>query len=460
MWTPWSSWMKDYGFYQAIQIACLVLLFGNASAIAQQTLSLDMATVAGLARDRSWSSKQAHQEAAAAVAVAQQASSMRWGRVDFQSQYLRLNDPIEIKSPIPASLASVLGISALTTPVAPVDNLHVALEGRIPLFTGGKITNAIREAKAGSKAVANAATDTDNAVVFAAEKSYLSVLLAQEVVELNEKALRSYNEHRVQAEAAFRQGTAAKYDVIRAEAAVADQDKKLIEARNQLDLSVAALRTSLSLEDNESIQVHGNLVEIHDDVNRTQMIDSATQTSALLKALEEKISASHSNLRVQQGNYLPQVTGVAEREMVDSKLAQTDPTWAVGGRVTLQLFDGGERRAKVSQARAQLKSSEYEYHHVKEQLQLAVRSACLDFESGKSELISARKSSELAAESLRLATKRFEVGTGTSLEVLDANVSLTAAEIGIQRSLFDIDLAYLQMHRYAGDIAEVAARIQ
>ena len=113
MWTPWSSWMKDYGFYQAIQIACLVLLFGNASAIAQQTLSLDMATVAGLARDRSWSSKQAHQEAAAAVAVAQQASSMRWGRVDFQSQYLRLNDPIEIKSPIPASLASVLGIAYL-----------------------------------------------------------------------------------------------------------------------------------------------------------------------------------------------------------------------------------------------------------------------------------------------------------------------------------------------------------
>jgi outer membrane protein TolC len=76
------------------------------------------------------------------------------------------------------------------------------------------------------------------------------------------------------------------------------------------------------------------------------------------------------------------------------------------------------------------------------------------------ELASAQKAAELATESLRLATKRFEVGTGTSLEVLDANVSLTAAQISIQQALYGMDLAYLGIHRYQGDIAEVSARIQ
>ena len=163
---------------------------------------------------------------------------------------------------------------------------------------------------------------------------------------------------------------------------------------------------------------------------------------------------------MQQGDYLPQITGIAGRELVTSKLAQTDPTWFAGAKVTLQLFDGGERHARLCKTRSRLQSADLEYHNAEDQLRLAVRSAYLDVVSQRSALVSARKTVELARESLRLATKRFEVGTGTSLEVLDANVSLTAALVGVQRALYGIDLAYLTIHRYEGDVAEVAARIQ
>jgi outer membrane protein TolC len=189
-------------------------------------------------------------------------------------------------------------------------------------------------------------------------------------------------------------------------------------------------------------------------------MSSAVQSSHILKALKEKISAGHSALHAQEADYFPQVTAIAGRELVTNKLAQTDPTWFAGARLSLNLFDGGERRARVSEARSQLHSSEFEYHHAEEQIQLAVRSAYLDLQSKRQELASARKMVQLATESLRLATKRFEVGTGTSLEVLDANVSLTGAQIGVQQALYGMDLSYLSIHRYQGDIIEVSARIQ
>lgn len=425
-----------------------------------QPLNLNMASVAGLAGARSWASKQAHQDVATADAVKNRAASMRWGKVDFDSQYLRFNEPIHIESPVPSNLVPVLGIRDLVTPLAPQDSLHVNLQAGVPLFTGGKITNAVREAKAGARAARALADSADTDVVFEAEQNYLAVLLTQDVVTLNQNALNSYREHLEHARSAFREGTAAKYDVIRAEAAVTEQEKRLIEARNQNELAMAALRTSLVLEDSATVEIQGHLFEIQEPVDLTQAMAASSQSSPKLRALKEKIVATKSDVKVQEGDYLPQITGIAGREMVTSKLSQTDPTWYAGARLSLELFGGGERHARVSEARSRLHSAEFEYHHAEEQIRLAVRSAYLDMTSQQAALASARKAAEQAQESLRLASKRFEVGTGTSLEVLDANVSVTAARVGVQHALYGIDVAFLTIHRYQGDVAEVATRIQ
>lgn len=427
---------------------------------AQPPLNLDMASVANLVRSQSWVSKQAHQDARTADAFARSVASARWGQVGFHSQYMRFNDPLQIESPIPSNLQPVLGLKQLTTPLAPQDNLHVDLQAGYPIFTGGKLHNAIKETRAVARATGEAADDTDDNEVLIAERNYLSVLLARQVVDLNEIALRSYKEHLDHAQTSFKLGTAANYDVIRAEAAVAEQEKRLTEAQDQLALAEAALRTSLALEDETTIEIGGRLFEITDQVDLNASMDAAVQSSPLLKALRDKVAASRSAVRLQEGDYLPQITAISGKELVTSKLAQTDPTWFAGAQASLELWDGGERRARVSQARSQLQSAEFEYNHAEEQVRLAVRSAYLDLQSQRSELISAQKAAERSAESLRLANKRFEVGTGTSLEVLDANVSLTASQIGMQQALYGMDMAYLRIHRYLGDITDVTARIQ
>jgi outer membrane protein TolC len=452
--------MKQHA-YQPMRTFTQFLLIAAATTLgAQQPLQLDMASVANIAATQNWSSKQAHQDVATANAVAKRAESLRWGKVDFQTQYLRLNDPVQIKSPIPANLMPVLGLSSLITPLGPQDSLHVDFEGGIPLFTGGKITNVIREAKAGKRAAAAAAGDVDADVVLGAEKNYLSVLLTQEVVKLNQEALQTYTEHLDHAHSAYRQGEAANYDVIRAEAAVKEQEKRLTEAQNQYDLATAALRTALALEDPTPSEITGHLFEITDDVDLKEAMSTAVKANSLLKALDEKIVADKDAVRVQEGDYLPQITGIGGREMITSKLNQTDPHWFAGAQLSLDIFDGGERRARVSEEKSRLQSTQFERHHAEEQIQLAVRSAYLTLQSQRSALISATKAAELAKESLRLATKRFEVGTGTSLEVLDATVSLTASETSIQQALYGIDLAFLSIHRYQGDITEIASRIQ
>ncbi len=306
-WFPTShcNWTQTAKSTRIAVLFGWMLAVSASGGLAQTAMNLDMSSVASLARSHNWVSKQAHQDATTAGAVAKKTASMRWGRVDFQSQYLRFNDPIEIHSPIPPNLVPVLGLSSLTTPVAPQDNLHVDLAGGVPLFMGGKITNAIREANAGAKAAVEVANDTDNDVVLTAERSYLSVLLTREVVKLNESALQAYKEHLEHASPAFRQGTAAKYDEIRAETAVAEQEKRLTEATNQSALAEAALRTSLALNDSVPVEINGHLFEITDAVDLNQAMNTAVQSSPILKALNQKLAVDRSSIRVQEADYLP-----------------------------------------------------------------------------------------------------------------------------------------------------------
>jgi outer membrane protein TolC len=437
-----------------------LLLAGVGVVAAQEPLRIDMAAAARLAVRQNWRSKQAHQDVTTAKAIEKETASLRWGKVDFNSQYVRLSDPVQIESPIPSDLIPVLGLSALVTPVGPQDSVHATLVAGIPLFTGGKITSAIREAKAGEQATAAAAGDVDDDVVLEAERCYLSVLLTHEVVKLNQQALDTFRQHLEDARSGYLQGVAANYDVIRAEAAVKEQERRLIEAVNQNDLAVAALRASLALDDSTPIEIGGELSEIDDPVDLSTAMSAAIRSNSLLQALDAKVTADKDAVRVKEADYLPQIAGIAGRELVTSRLNQTDPTWFAGARASLTLFDGGDRRARVSEEKSRLQKTRYERRQAEEQIQLAVRSAYLSLQAQRSALLSATKAVELNKESLRLATKRFEVGTGTSLEVLDAAVSLTASQTSRQQALYGIDLSYLSLHRYQGDISEAATRIQ
>lgn len=422
---------------------------------------LNLNTVAKLADTNGLEIQASRQNVAAAQKRIQQAQALRLGKVEANAGYLRYSDPISITSPA-VSVPFLGGVSLAVPPtlLAPQDSQHVILQAGLPLFTGGRISNTIREAREGERAAESAHEDTRMGSIFEAEQYYLGALLTREVVRLNEQALHSYEKHLSDARVAFRSGVVATYDLIRAETAVKEQEKRLTEVRNEYDVTEAALRTALTMPDEAPLSLDGALFEIGEPVALQQLQQEAVAASPALSALAHKVEALRRAERVEQGNYLPTITAVAGKELTTAKIAQTDPHWFAGVQANLSLFEGGARRARVGEKAADMAKARIEYRHASDQVLLAIRRAFLQLDSQHSALQSAKKAEELAEESLRLATKRFGVGTGTSLEVLDANVALTGSRIGVQTSLYRIDLAYLQIHRYVGDLQQAISKVQ
>ena len=227
-------------------ILCMLLAISTA-AVAENAnpVIIDLPTVAKLAIDRNLDIKASRQDVKTAQDVVQQAQGYTRGKVGIGAEYLHLNAPITISSPdveFPPSLGAMLAgigsklgielpstlpsIAIPPTQAAPQDLLHLTVEGGYPLYTGGKIGYAIEQAKSGLSAREELAADTESSAVFDATQYYLANLLTQEVVNVNTQALASYKEHLAHAQKLYDSGVVAKYDLIRAQAAVKDQEKK------------------------------------------------------------------------------------------------------------------------------------------------------------------------------------------------------------------------------------------
>jgi outer membrane protein TolC len=137
----------------------------------------------------------------------------------------------------------------------------------------------------------NAAADTELAVVLQTTRTYLSAIYGKENVKINQESLKSYQEHLSQAQKLRKEGVATDYDVIRAEAAVEDQRKRLADVSNQYELALANLRTALILPKDALINLQGGFFEIPTQQEVTQAEEGAVQAAPLLRSIENRASS-------------------------------------------------------------------------------------------------------------------------------------------------------------------------
>jgi outer membrane protein TolC len=118
--------------------------------------------------------------------------------------------------------------------------------------------------------------------------------------------------------------------------------------------------------------------------------------------------------------------------------------------VSWEIFDGMLTHGKVVQARALYDKSKTAVDEEVRDIELEVRTTYSDFLEAQEVLESQKTVLEEAEESLREANARADAGTGTQLDVLDAENSLTQARSTQVQALHDYDTARARFERAIG----------
>lgn len=349
------------------------------------------------------------------------------------------------------SRASTGTLSSLGAPTGgpPTSSHDVAVEASLSLYDGGITALQIQQAQAAVEAAVAALDAARQDAALAAAQAYFQVLRSVRLVDVREVAVRSAQRQLQQAEAFVRAGTAARADVVKAQAVVAGAEADLVAVRGQVEIALAALRSAMGLPLTQAVSV----VEPGDPaavaVSPAEATTQATTQRAEVRRTAAEVRGTQAALRIAELRASVLVSVGA------SGVVQVSPNpgqagWSVSASLSYPVWDAGKAKAAVEEARANLAAAVARADSVTQQVQLQAFQATIAARESLARADAVNVSLAASEESLRVADGRYAAGVATLLEALDAQAAATQARVSAVQAQYDVHLAAITLRHALG----------
>ncbi|MHC9540119.1 MAG: TolC family protein [Vulcanimicrobiota bacterium] len=337
-----------------------------------------------------------------------------------------------------------------TTPILQNDTLIHRAELLQPIFTGGQMQAAANAAKWSREASSSQENVTKDQVLIYVTTAYYGVRLAREMIIVAEQSIRHLEAGMSDAEKLYDKGVVIKADVLRAQVALASAREQLIRAQNAHANAMAALKAGTGLAQNESLDIIPP--EVDDCPIELESVGDRKRPE--IAAAEYAVKSAESQLRAAYGAALPSVYTVLdyENQPVGAQFPRLSNTYGAGVIAKFTLFDGGQTKAAVDEARAQVAKAKADLASASHSVEFQRESARLDLISARSRLETLTTQMSSAEESFRVIETGYREGVNVLTDLLSAESMLTAARTSRLQALYDLRIAEVNMLQAKGHI--------
>ena len=353
----------------------------------------------------------------------------------------------------------------------PNQNWTAGLQIIQSIYQGGKLMAAIKAAKV-TKQQALAQYNTVIAdTLLSVRLAYYDILLAAQQITVNQASVNLLQKELDDQQHRYDAGTVPHFNVLRAKVALANARPPLIQSQNNYRIAKNNLANLLGYDlprdiwDNIPLNLTDTLDSSPYPIILPDALQQALEKRSELVALRKTEELQNLNITDASSGYKPNLQIFAGYNWLNQQFRSptiSDPNppapglndyldgWNAGAQVTWNIFDGLLTHGKVVQAKELYKKSKTAVDEKSRQIELEVRTTYSDF-IGAEEVLESQKTVQAEAEeSLREAYARAGAGTGTQLDVLDAETSLTTARSTQVQALHDYDAARARFERAIG----------
>lgn len=320
-----------------------------------------------------------------------------------------------------------------------IGNNHAnSLSASLPIFTGGKLSGTIKQAKANYQYNEVGVQRTYNEMRSTVTDGYFKMLQADNMQKLSAESVTRLEDHLKNVQAQYDVGVVAKVDVLRSQVELANAKQTLIQAENSYQVAEANMNKIVGLPMDTNLKLDNLLVYNAYDKNMDDCLAYAAEHRPELMQAKYGVDAAKGALMVARSGHMPQVAASATQQWSDSNWpGDEDGKWGVGVNVSLNVFDTGVTLSKIHGAEADLKKAEETYRNTVDSVNLDVRSNYLGLREAEKRIGTTKLAVEQADEDYRIAQLRYMSGVGTNTDVLDAQVALTQAKTNYTQALYD-----------------------
>lgn len=251
-------------------------------------------------------------------------------------------------------------------------------------------------------------------------------------------------------------GMATVADVLQAQSALAQARANLLSAQAQVRSDRGALAVSCGLAPTAKIVVpplhtHAQPPTLAPGLHR--LMAQALRSNPSIRAAAAKVLESQASVRADEAAGMPTLSFQASGGKRFQNALLPSENWSIGVSLKVPLFTGFQDSYRISEARAQERSSQASLDNEAATIRSTVYQDAQQLAGARTAAQAARLAVASARASLAAVQAQYKVGLATMIDVLTAQATLTTAE---QTEIQDLTTSYTDLANLADALGYIA----
>ena len=277
------------------------------------------------------------------------------------------------------------------------------------------------------------------ALIKQVKQAFYAVLLAQEshhvMSQVYENAQKNY-EKTLQR---FNVGKASELERLRAEVTMLNAEPNVSSAENAVLLATWQLKAVMGVDLGTEIEVIGELNDYTERLLTPYASEDDLSNNSSLLQFDIQDRMLESTIRMQKKQYLP--TLAASINYNYSAMGDDQLSWFPSSTAALSLsipvFDGFQKRYTIKQSKVTRNMLALQREDTERNLRIAIRNYNDQMALCIKNYQAANSTVEIAQKSYDISAKMYEVGKATLVELNDAQLALTQAQLTQAQAIYN-----------------------
>jgi len=277
------------------------------------------------------------------------------------------------------------------------------------------------------------------ALVNQVTKAYYTLLLMQDSYDVFVKSYNNTADNTRVIADKYKQGVVSEYEWIRAQS-------NIVSAQSAVNLSKQQLKMLMGLNMFSEIKVVGKLSDfeqnMYGDVLNLDTV--ALKSNTDLKQFDIKSKQFDQTLEIQKTLWYPTL-GASLNYSYNYMGNDADkfsnyvkfPASMLGVSLSVPIFQGGTRYYKSKQIKIQQDELKDQRDNLKKSIELQMITSLDNIKKAIEKIESNKKAMSQAEKAMIISKKRYEVGSGTFLDITNSELAYIQAGLSYNQSIFD-----------------------
>ena len=259
-------------------------------------------------------------------------------------------------------------------------------------------------------------------------------------------------------------GAATLADVFKAEVEHSNDELEILRTERDLEVAKSRLGAYLGLDPREEIDLGEEDLTLEETFDVMESAVRALEVNPGLNAARHQLEADHKGVGAAKSQRWPAFSLFGTINFQNDRLrdfTEDEKTnWVYGVSMNFTVFDGLRITSDIRKAQYAALTSERALENTERDVLFIVRQAYLDLQIVKEAIRVLERTVASSEEDLRLAQERYNIGEGTILDVITAQVNLAQSRSDLVSARYDARVAVSVMKNAIGDVELPEVEVQ